>query len=97
LATLEGREKKLVISTLAKDEFVYIRFADNGPGIPENIQSRVFDPFFTTKGIGEGTGLGLSVSYGVVRDHGGRIDLESKEGAGATFSIVLPIPDPTVP
>jgi PAS domain S-box-containing protein len=93
LATVQNRRKKLVISTFAKDKWVHVRFEDNGPGIPESIQTKVFDPFFTTKGVGEGTGLGLSVSYGVVKEHGGRIDLESKEGKGAAFTIVLPVPE----
>ncbi len=92
LTAVEGRAKKLTISTFEKDNCVQIRFEDNGPGVPESIRSRVFDPFFTTKGIGEGTGLGLSVSYGVVKEHGGRIDLESKDGQGAAFTVVLPIP-----
>ena len=93
LSGVEGREKRLTIRTCVQDECVNIVFADNGPGIPSNIRNRVFDPFFTTKGVGEGTGLGLSVSYGVVKEHGGQILLESKEGEGATFTIVLPIPE----
>ena len=92
LGTIENRKRRLKISTFEKDHTVRIRIEDNGPGIPENIRSRVFDPFFTTKGVGEGTGLGLSVSYRVIRDHGGRIDLESREGEGTAFTIVLPIP-----
>jgi two-component system NtrC family sensor kinase len=95
LTTIEGRAKKLTISTFEKDNCVQIRFEDNGPGIPESIRSKVFDPFFTTKGIGEGTGLGLSVSYGVIKEHGGRIDLESKDGEGAAFTVVLPVPEKT--
>lgn len=69
-----------------------IEFEDNGAGIsPEHI-SQVFDPFFTTKDIGEGTGLGLSVSYGIVKDHGGEIRVESQPGSYTRFSILLPIP-----
>lgn len=92
LSTIEDRARKLTITTFEKDHTVRVRFEDNGPGISETIRTRVFDPFFTTKGVGEGTGLGLSVSYGVVRDHGGRVDLESKEGEGSAFTVILPVP-----
>jgi signal transduction histidine kinase len=67
---------------------VTIRVRDNGPGIPENIQDQVFQPFFSTKE--EGTGLGLAIASRIIEDHGGWIDLTSREGAGATFSITLP-------
>ncbi|MBI2358165.1 MAG: HAMP domain-containing protein [Deltaproteobacteria bacterium] len=68
-----------------------IAFEDNGPGIRPEHLDRVFDPFFTTKDIGEGTGLGLSVSYGIVRDHGGEIRVESEAGKYARFVIQLPV------
>jgi two-component system, NtrC family, sensor kinase len=69
-----------------------IQVSDNGCGIGKNDISRIFDPFFTTKPTGEGTGLGLSVSYGIIRNHGGDIRVESQEGRGATFTVELPIP-----
>jgi two-component system, NtrC family, sensor kinase len=69
---------------------VELRVSDTGPGIPRAIQSKIFDPFFTTKPAGHGTGLGLSVTYGIVKDHGGDIRLESEEGQGATFIITIP-------
>jgi signal transduction histidine kinase len=72
------------------DNTVVIEVADQGTGIPQKIRERIFDPFFTTKPPGEGTGLGLSISYGIVHDHGGRIDVQSEEGKGATFTIMLP-------
>ena len=70
---------------------IELRVSDNGPGIPNHIQQRIFEPFFTTKPAGQGTGLGLSVTYGIVKDHGGEIRLESEEGEGTTFVITLPV------
>jgi two-component system, NtrC family, sensor kinase len=71
---------------------VTIEVTDSGYGIEEKNLSRIFDPFFTTKPTGEGTGLGLSVSYGIIKKHGGDIFVESKPGRGATFTVVLPVP-----
>jgi len=70
---------------------VTIKVTDNGYGIEEQHLQHIFDPFFTTKPTGEGTGLGLSVSYGIVKKHGGEILVESKPGQGSTFSVVLPV------
>ncbi|WP_456371368.1 c-type heme family protein [Thermodesulfatator atlanticus] len=70
---------------------VVIKIRDTGSGIPETIIDKIFDPFFTTKAPGEGTGLGLSVSYGIVKDHDGKIFVESKVGEGTTFTIVFPV------
>ena len=72
--------------------YACVAVQDQGTGIqPENVP-HLFDPFFTTKGVGEGTGLGLSVSYGMVREHGGWIGVHTQEGHGSTFSIYLPLP-----
>ncbi len=78
------------LSAKRLDAGVEVRVADDGPGIPQKIREKIFDPFFTTKPAGQGTGLGLSVSYGIVKDHGGDIRLESEEGVGTTFIITLP-------
>ncbi len=72
-------------------EGALIVFSDNGRGIPKNIQPRIFEPFFTTKEPGKGTGLGLAVSYGIVKEHRGEISFESEEGKGTTFRIWLPL------
>jgi PAS domain S-box-containing protein len=65
--------------------------SDTGGGIPLKSLDRIFDPFFSTKKPGEGTGLGLSISYGIIRDHGGKIEVESTPGKGSTFTITLPV------
>jgi signal transduction histidine kinase len=69
-----------------------IQIIDNGPGIPDTIKSKIIEPFFTTKE--EGTGLGLSIAARIVQEHGGRLDIESKEGIGSTFIITLPVEEP---
>jgi signal transduction histidine kinase/CheY-like chemotaxis protein len=68
-----------------------IRVGDNGPGIPLDIRSRIFEPFFTTKAVGEGTGVGLSVSYAIIEAHGGQLRVESPNEGGTVFEVVLPI------
>ena len=80
------------ITTRQKDQFVEIRIADSGTGIPESIQSKVFDPFFTTKDVGTGTGQGLAIAHSViVQKHRGTIRFETKQDAGTTFIIQLPL------
>jgi len=69
---------------------VLITVKDNGNGIPQKILEKIFQPFFTTKPTGQGTGLGLSLSYDIVKAHGGELKVETKEGEGSTFSILLP-------
>ena len=73
------------------DSHIAIRFADNGVGMSPAVVRSVFDPFFTTKDIGKGMGLGLSVSYGIVKKHSGEIEVDSQEGKGSEFRIILPI------
>jgi len=70
---------------------VFVEFTDTGEGIPEENLTRIFDPFFTTKEVGKGTGLGLATSYGIVEDHGGKINVKSQVGVGTTFTMELPI------
>ncbi len=81
----------LKVSTSERDGFIRIAFADDGPGVPEEIRDRIFDPFFTTKDVGSGTGLGLSICYGIIEEHGGSIRLESPERRGAVFVVELPV------
>ena len=73
------------------DDKVWISVKDNGPGIPQKIWGKIFQPFFTTKPAGQGTGLGLSLNYDIVKAPGGELKIETKEGEGAEFVIVLPV------
>jgi signal transduction histidine kinase len=84
-------EGTIRIHTRPTSEGVRLEFSDDGPGIPEEVRSRIFDPFFTTKPVGMGTGLGLSLSHGIIERHGGRIQVESEIDGGTTFQIDLPL------
>jgi PAS domain S-box-containing protein len=78
------------IGDIKVGDFVMLSISDNGCGIPKDIQSRIFEPFFTTKSAGKGTGMGLAMVYGFVKQSGGHIKLYSEEGVGTTFQIYLP-------
>ncbi len=82
---------KLTVKTQQVDDVLRISFKDDGQGIAEENLEKIFDPFFTTRQVGQGTGLGLSVCYGIVSQHGGRIYAESKPGKGAIFVVELPM------
>lgn len=82
----------LAVTTERVEGEVAIRIADTGVGIPAENLPRIFEPFFTTRPVGQGTGLGLAVSLGIVREHGGRITVESEEGVGSRFTVWLPVP-----
>lgn len=82
---------RLKIRTMQEHNQVVLQVSDDGPGIPKENLSQIFDPFFTTKEVGQGTGLGLSLCHSIIRDHGGRISVESEPGAGATFNVELPV------
>ena len=84
----------ITISTGTSGSEIWIRFEDTGCGIPKQHLNRIFEPFFTTKPVGQGTGLGLSVSYSIVRRHGGSIEVESEVGRGSRFTIHLPLQRP---
>jgi CheY-like chemotaxis protein len=78
-------------------ESVILEINDDGPGIPDDLQPKIFDPFFTTKEVGKGTGLGLTVAYAIVQEHGGRIRLESRPNGGASFYIEMPVSGAKLP
>jgi signal transduction histidine kinase len=92
-----NKEKGVITITTGTDsraDQVYIKVADTGYGIESKNLTRIFDPFFTTKTTGEGTGLGLSVSYGIIKNHGGDIQASSQRGHGSTFTVRLPVTSP---
>jgi two-component system, NtrC family, sensor kinase len=80
----------LTLRAMATEQNVLVEVKDTGAGIPAENLTKIFDPFFTTKDVGRGTGLGLAVCYGIVSEHGGRLDVRSTVGVGTTFSISLP-------
>ncbi len=83
-----GGSIRSVTESAGRDVVVHVE--DGGAGIHPEIRHRVFDPFFTTKPVGEGSGLGLGIAYGIVRSHGGEIAVESEPGRGTRFSVHLP-------
>jgi signal transduction histidine kinase len=96
VAAMDDNGGILTISAQRSNDMVNISFTDTGPGIPIENRDKIFEPFFTTKKVGEGTGLGLSVSYGIVSKFGGDIRVKSQsreEGGepGTTFTVVLPV------
>jgi len=90
-ALAASRGKTIRIGTSRKGDWISIRFADTGGGIPRDLEQRIFDPFFTTKEVGTGTGLGLSITYSIVKEHRGNIGVEPRRGRGANFLIELPV------
>ncbi len=89
---------KLITTTENSDnaEYAVVRVVDNGPGISDAVADKIFDPFFTTKQVARGVGLGMAISYGIIRDHDGRIDVESGSKEGATVSILIPFEGKTL-
>ena len=92
MLTANGRGTLMVRTWQNPDhESIVLEVNDDGPGVPEDVRTKIFDPFFTTKEVGKGTGLGLTVAYAIVEEHGGRMWLVSEPGAGASFYVELPV------
>ena len=94
---LEERAAKLMHPLLQAGKFVLLKVSDTGTGIPDEIKDKIFNPFFTTKEAGKGTGLGLAMVYGIVKEHKGVIGVKSKAGKGTTFEIFLPTAEVVFP
>ena len=92
---LPTQNGEISLSTRSDNNGVTVEVADNGSGIPPDVLPKIFDPFFTTKEIGKGTGLGLSISYQIIKDHGGRISVESQQGHGRKFTVWVPVNAPS--
>jgi histidine kinase len=93
-AAMPSTGKLITIKTRMHQGSVSIEVCDTGIGIPPGIRTKIFEPFFTTKKVGEGTGIGLSISYGIIKDFGGSIRVHSVPGQGACFEIRLPVGKP---
>ena len=90
-ASTKGSKIQIIALPYEKSDYVAVKVVDYGQGIPNHVLASIFDPFFTTKAKGRGTGLGLSVSQGIVAKHGGKILVSSNEGSGSIFTVVLPV------
>ncbi|MBL0065355.1 MAG: hypothetical protein IPP38_10070 [Bacteroidetes bacterium] len=90
-----GYKPLVILSTLHLSKYISLTVRDNGVGIPLSIGDKIFEPFFTTKPTGEGIGLGLSLSYDLVKALGGEMKFESEEGNGLACAIVLPVERPS--
>ncbi len=90
IQAIEGRGQ-IEIRTYQQGAEAVISIRDTGRGIPPELRKHIFEPFFTTKDVGKGAGLGLSVSYGIIQQHQGRVEVESEPGKGSTFIITLPV------
>lgn len=82
---------EITVQTWREGKNAFIAISDTGCGIHDEVKTRIFEPFFTTKEVGKGTGLGLSISYDIVKNHGGEITVESKQGKGTTFTVQIPV------
>jgi PAS domain S-box-containing protein len=87
----DGEQRAIRVETISADGRVLLTVSDNGTGIPEDLHDRIFESFFTTKEMGEGMGLGLAISLGIVEDYGGVIDVQSKDGEGTRFRLSFPV------
>ena len=87
----KGYQPEVTVQTRKAGKGIEIRVTDNGNGIPEKVRDKIFQPFFTTKPTGQGTGLGLSLSYDIIKAHGGTLEVKSEEGVGTEFIIKLPV------
>ncbi|MBI2432691.1 MAG: hypothetical protein HYV26_07470 [Candidatus Hydrogenedentes bacterium] len=90
LVAIEHRARQLIVRSELAGEVLRVEFTDTGCGIPADVQHKIFDPFFTTRDVGEGLGLGLSVSYGILLEHHGKMWLEKSDEDGSTFVLELP-------
>jgi CheY-like chemotaxis protein len=86
-----GRPGTVTIRGRRREDRITLEVIDDGPGMPPEVAARVFEPFYTTKPEGQGTGLGLSISQGIIKEHGGRVFVTTSPGAGATFTVELPL------
>jgi len=84
-------EGTIFVKTWQENATVKISIRDTGIGMFEEVQKKIFDPFFTTKGVGKGTGLGMSISFGIIQKHNGKIELFSKPNEGTEFIITIPV------
>ena len=87
---ISNKEKQLTIKSYAENGQVCVKVSDTGIGMSEEVKNKIFEPFYTTKKVGKGTGLGVSISYGIIQDYKGSIDIESEVGKGTTFTLKFP-------